>query len=209
MLILYDLHFIWIDTVFVSVFERRAEIHQILIFGGHLGRHLRKYATDVIDFYIFTLYDLHFIWIDTLFVFVSERTAEIHSIQNFGGHVGRHLGKKNFTYFQIPDHICDIPVKFGWNIRNSSEVITISFGGSKKTPKWPSCDFFRIWPTRVKIDFWSLFTLRQYRSYYTRSFGQLQLGRSCMCSQKEGATEFETSWFQEIPFSKKLTNNYW
>ena len=55
-----------------------------------------------------------------------------------------------FTYFQIPDHICDTPVKFGWDIRNSSEVITISvWGGSKKTPKWPSCDFFRIWRTRV------------------------------------------------------------
>ena len=94
--ILYNLHFIWIDTLFVSVFKRRAEIHQIVIFGGHLGRHLRKYATDVIDFHIFILYDLHFIWIDTLFVSVFERRAEIHSIRNFGGHVGRHLGKKFF-----------------------------------------------------------------------------------------------------------------
>ena len=92
--ILYDLHFIWIDTLFVAVFKWRAEIHQIVIFGGHLGRHLRKYATDVIDFYIFRLYDLHFIWIDTLFVSLFERRAEIHSIRNFGGHVGRHLGKK-------------------------------------------------------------------------------------------------------------------
>ena len=26
---------------------------------------------------------------------------------------------------------------------------------------------------------------------------------------KEGPTEFETSWLQEIPFSKELTDNYW
>ena len=58
--------------------------------------------------------------------------------------------KKKFSQFHIPDHIWDTPVKFGWNIPNGSEVITISFWGSKKTPKWPSCDFFRIWPTRVK-----------------------------------------------------------
>ena len=51
------------------------------------------------------------------------------------------LEKKNFTYFHISDHIWDTPVKFGWNIPNGSEVITISFWGSKKTPKWPSCDF--------------------------------------------------------------------
>ena len=37
-----------------------------------------------------------------------------------------------FTYFQIPDHICDTPVKFGWNIPNSSEVITIFLGGQKR-----------------------------------------------------------------------------
>ena len=43
-------------------------------------------------------------------------------------------------------------MKFGWNIRNSLTVITISFWGSKKTPKWPSCNFFGIWPTRVKIN---------------------------------------------------------
>ena len=30
-----------------------------------------------------------------------------------------------------------------------------------------------------------------------------------MCSQKEGPTEFETRWLQEIPFSKELTDNYW
>ena len=30
-----------------------------------------------------------------------------------------------------------------------------------------------------------------------------------MCSQKEGPTELETSWLQEIPFSKELTDNYW
>ena len=97
--ILYDLHFIWINTLFVSVFKRRAEIHLIVIFGGHLGRHLGKYATDVIDFYILILYKLHFIWIDTLFVSVFERRAEIHLIQNFGGHVGRHLGKFIFHIF--------------------------------------------------------------------------------------------------------------
>ena len=96
--ILYDLHFIWIDTLFVSVFKRRAEIHYIVIFGGHLGRHLGKYATDVIDFYIFILYDLHSIWIDTLFVSVVEMRAEIHSIRNFGGHVGRHLGIKKMSH---------------------------------------------------------------------------------------------------------------
>ena len=61
------------------------------------------------------------------------------------------LEKYFFTYFQISDHICDTPVKFDWNIPNSSEVITISFWGSKKTLKWPSCDFFRIWPTRVNV----------------------------------------------------------
>ena len=59
--ILYDLHSVRIDTLFVSVLKRRAEIHHIVIFGGHLGRHLGKYATDVINFYIFVLYDLHFI----------------------------------------------------------------------------------------------------------------------------------------------------
>ena len=48
------------------------------IFGGHLSRHLRKYAVFVIYFCIFLLYNLYFIWIDTLFVFVSERRAEIH-----------------------------------------------------------------------------------------------------------------------------------
>ena len=26
---------------------------------------------------------------------------------------------------------------------------------------------------------------------------------------QEGPTEFETSWLQEIPFSKELTDNYW
>ena len=72
--------------------ESRTEIHSIQNFGGHLGRHLGKYAT-VIDFYIFELHVLHFIWIDTSFVFVSESRAEIHSIQNFGGHLGCHLGK--------------------------------------------------------------------------------------------------------------------
>ena len=35
--------------------------YTIVIFGGYLSRHLRKYATDVIDSYIFILYDLHFI----------------------------------------------------------------------------------------------------------------------------------------------------
>ena len=35
--------------------------YTIVIFGGHLGRHLGKYATDLGDFYIFVLYDLHFI----------------------------------------------------------------------------------------------------------------------------------------------------
>ena len=42
---------------------------------------------------------------DTLSLFVSERRAEIHSIQNFGGHVGRHLEINIFIHFQIPDHI--------------------------------------------------------------------------------------------------------
>ena len=40
----------------------------------------------------------------TLFVFISESRAEIHSIQNFGGHVGRHLEKKlsyNFKFLTI------------------------------------------------------------------------------------------------------------
>ena len=32
--------------------------HFTLFLGGHLGRHLGKYATVVIDFYIFVLYDL-------------------------------------------------------------------------------------------------------------------------------------------------------
>ena len=32
-------------------------------------------------------------------------------------------------------NICDIPVKFGCNIPNSSEVITMSFWGSKMNPK--------------------------------------------------------------------------
>ena len=225
--------------------------YTIVTFGGHLGRHLEKYATDVIDLYIFILYDLHYIWIKTLFVSVYERKAYIHDC-NFWWpswppswkicnrswwflhiltlrpslYMNRHIIcfciqkeswdtldcnfwrpswppswkicnwllliftysysttftlyestlystlylkgelryiwfgisaamlaailEKNFTYFQIPDHIYDIPVKFGWNILNSSEVITISFWGSKKTPKWLSCDFFRIWPTRVK-----------------------------------------------------------
>ena len=50
----------------------------IVIFGDHLGRHLGKYATELDDFYIFILYDHHFIWIDTLFVSVYERRAEIH-----------------------------------------------------------------------------------------------------------------------------------
>jgi hypothetical protein len=31
------------------------------IFSGHLGRHLEKYATVVIGFYILILYDLYFI----------------------------------------------------------------------------------------------------------------------------------------------------
>ena len=44
------------------------------------------------------------------------------------------LEKKCFAYFQISDHICDKPVEFGWNIPNSSEVITISFWGSKRPP---------------------------------------------------------------------------
>ena len=79
--------------LFVSVFERRAELHQIVIFVDHLGHHLGNNATDVFDFYIFILYDLHFIWIDTLFVSVFEMRAEIHSIQNFGGHLSRHLEK--------------------------------------------------------------------------------------------------------------------
>ena len=32
-----------------------------------------------------------------------------------------------------------------------------------------------------------------------------------MCLQKEGPTEFkfETSWLQEIPFCKELTDNHW
>ena len=92
-MVLYDLYFIWIDTVLVFVSERKAELHQIHIIGGHLDRHLRKYATVVIDFYIFVLYNLHFIWLDTLFVFVSERRLEIHHFQFFGSHLGRHLRK--------------------------------------------------------------------------------------------------------------------
>ena len=57
--------------------------------------------------------------------------------------------KNIFINFQISDHICDIPVKFGWKIHHRFEVITISFWGLKITPKWPSCNFFGIWPTRV------------------------------------------------------------
>ena len=30
-----------------------------------------------------------------------------------------------------------------------------------------------------------------------------------MSVYKEGPTEFESSWLQEIPFSKELTDNYW
>ena len=30
-----------------------------------------------------------------------------------------------------------------------------------------------------------------------------------MCLQKEGPTDFETSWLQEITFSKELTDNDW
>ena len=69
---LYVLHIIWLDTSFVSAYERRAEIHVFQIFGGHLHRHLGKYATVNIAFWIFELYVLHFIWIDISFVFVSE-----------------------------------------------------------------------------------------------------------------------------------------
>ena len=114
--ILYDLHFIWIDTSLVLVSHRRAEIHQNRNFGGHLGRHLEKYTTVVIDFYIFLLYDLCFIWIDTLFDFVSERRAEIHSFQNFGGHVGRHFEK--FFFFKFSNfwpylwYTCEIWLKY-------------------------------------------------------------------------------------------------
>ena len=35
--------------------------YMIVNFGGHLDRHLGKYATDLNDFYISVLYDLHFI----------------------------------------------------------------------------------------------------------------------------------------------------
>ena len=62
--ILYDLHFIRmdsLDTLSVCVSERRAEIHYIEIFVGHLGRRLGKYATVVIDFYIFIFYHIQFI----------------------------------------------------------------------------------------------------------------------------------------------------
>ena len=45
---------------FVFVNARRSEIHHFKIFGGHLGRHLGKYATVVIVFYIFDFY-VHFI----------------------------------------------------------------------------------------------------------------------------------------------------
>ena len=49
------------DTLIVFVSESRAEIHESQIFGGHLYRHLRKYATIVIYFYIFKLHVLHFV----------------------------------------------------------------------------------------------------------------------------------------------------
>ena len=52
------------------------------------------------------------------------------------------------TNLQIPDYICDTPVKFSWNICNSSEVITISFWGSKN-PRMTFVDFVRIWSTGV------------------------------------------------------------
>ena len=49
-------------TIHMYVYLKRELIFDsILHFGGHLGRHLGKYATAVIDFYIFILYVLHFI----------------------------------------------------------------------------------------------------------------------------------------------------
>ena len=37
----------------------------------------------------------------------------------------------------------------------------------------------------------------------------LSARRANLCVCKEGPTQFETSWLQEIPFSKELTDNYW
>ena len=46
--------------------------------SNFLDCHLEKYATFVIDFYIFELYVLHFICVDTSCVLLSESRAEIH-----------------------------------------------------------------------------------------------------------------------------------
>ena len=43
------IYFIRLDTSSVFVSESRAEIYLIHILGGHLGRHLGKYATVVIE----------------------------------------------------------------------------------------------------------------------------------------------------------------
>ena len=59
---------------------------RIRISGGHLGRHLGNYVIFVIAFFIIELWIFQFILIDTAFVFVPERRAEIHQILIFGGH---------------------------------------------------------------------------------------------------------------------------
>ena len=47
-------------TVMFAAFQKFQILHQIQIFGGHIGRHLGIYAI-VIDFYIFELCVLYFI----------------------------------------------------------------------------------------------------------------------------------------------------
>ena len=49
------------STLYLSLYMKGELRYMIVIFGGHLGRHLKKYATDLDDVYIFVLYNLYFI----------------------------------------------------------------------------------------------------------------------------------------------------
>ena len=63
-------------TTFQKMAAKMADRNFRFLFSAAiLAAILKKYATVVIGFYILVLYDLYFIWIDTVLVFVSERKA--------------------------------------------------------------------------------------------------------------------------------------
>ena len=61
------------------------------------------------------------------------------------------------------------------------------------------------------ILFYHFINIPLYMYIYNRSWwlSWLSARRANLCVCKEGPTEFETRWLQEIPFSKELTDNYW